>query len=234
MLIHTKKYLSLIALTMTLSACGGGGGSGSPSNPTLPATVISIIPYGVVASGSQQALSIKGTNFVSGMTVNVDGVNYPATVTSPTVITANVTITTVPTNNIANVAVKSPSGATLGTITLGVASAAKTLAADVYPILDAKCRSCHTGAANGNLDFATYAATASASATGLIGIHSSGCPSRFRVAVGDPRRTSSVLIDKISASGTPCSGILMPPVGSPQLTPAEIQTMIDWVAGGAN
>lgn len=139
-----------------------------------------------------------------------------------------------PANNIANVVVKSPSGATLGAITLGVASAAKTLAADVYPILDAKCRSCHTGAANGNLDFATYATTASANATGLIGIPSYGCTSKFRVAVGDPRRTSSVLIDKISASGTPCSGDPMPPAGSPQLAQAEIQTMVDWVAGGAN
>ncbi len=234
MLTHSKKNLSLIALTMILTACGGGSGSGAQSSPVPPATVTSIIPYGVVASGSAQALSIKGTNFVNGMTVSVDGINFPATVTSSTVITANVTITTVPTNNVANVAVKSLSGATLGTVTLGVASAAITLAADVYPILDAKCRSCHTGAANGNLDFATYATTASASATGLIGIPSSGCPSKFRVAVGDPRRTSSVFIDKISVSGTPCSGTLMPPTGSPALTTTEIQTIVDWVAGGAN
>lgn len=232
MLTHTKKYLNLIALTMTLTACGGGGGSGSPGSPTLPATVKSISPYGVVVSGSQQALSIAGTNFTSGMSISVDGVNYPAIATSPTVLTANVTITTVPANNVATVTVKSPAGAILGTVNLGVASAAKTLAADVYPILDAKCRSCHTGAANGNLDFASYATTASANTTGLIGIPSSGCSQKLRVVVGDARRTNSVLIDKISASGTPCSGTLMPPTGG--LTPTEVQTMIDWVAGGAN
>ncbi|MEQ1589914.1 MAG: hypothetical protein ABL902_06130, partial [Gallionella sp.] len=117
------KFWSIASLTLIVASCGGGGSS-TPDNPVLPATVASISPEGVVASGSAQALSIKGTNFVNGMTISVDGINYPAAVTSPTVITANVTITTVPTNNIANVAVKSPSGATLGTITLGVASAA--------------------------------------------------------------------------------------------------------------
>ncbi len=87
MLTHPKKYFSLIALTMTLTACGGGGGSGSASSPTLPATVISISPEGMVASGSAQALSIAGTNFTIGMSISVDGVNYPAIVTSPTVLT---------------------------------------------------------------------------------------------------------------------------------------------------
>ncbi|NOU00306.1 MAG: hypothetical protein HOO95_01845 [Gallionella sp.] len=233
MRIDSIKFLGITTLAIAVASCGGGGSS-APSSTTAPATIVSISPDGVVASGSPHPLSIIGTNFMSGMTVSVDGNNYPAVIISPTVITANVSITTVPTNNIVNVSIKSSTGATLGTVTLGVASAARTLAADVYPILDAKCRSCHTGAANGNLDFATYATTASANTTGLIGIPSSGCSQKYRVAVGDARRTSSVLIDKISASGTPCSGTLMPPTGSPALTSTEIQTIIDWVAGGAN
>jgi hypothetical protein len=194
----------------------------------------------VVASGNTQSLSIGGTHFTSGMSVSVtnkNGNSYTVsatTVSSPTVITADVTIPAAPSDNYVNVSVKSSTGATLGTVTLGVAGASRRLDADVYPILDAKCRSCHTGATNGNLDFSSFAATISSNTTGLIGIPSSGCPPKFRVAVGDARRTSSVLIDKISASGTPCSGALMPPTGSPALTPAEIQTMVDWVAGGAN
>lgn len=236
---HFIKLLGITTLTLAIASCGGGGSS-APSSTTAPATVVSISPDGVVASGSPYALSIKGVNFVNGMTISVtnkNGNSYfvsPAVVTSSTVITANATIPTVPTDNYVNVSIKSSTGATLGTVTLGVASAARTLAADVYPILDAKCRSCHTGAANGNLDFATYATTASANTTGLIGIPSSGCSQKYRVAVGDARRTSSVLIDKISASGTPCSGTLMPPTGSTALTSTEIQTIIDWVAGGAN
>ena len=227
-------------LTLALTSCGGGGGSSSSSgNTPQTATVKSIVPYGVEISGNQQTLSIAGTNFVNGMTVSVtnkNGNNYtvsPAVVTSSTVIVADVTVPTVPTDNYVNVNVKSSTGATLGTIILGVYSSSKTLLADVQPIFDAKCRACHTGNANGNLDMSSYATSASAGATGLIGIPSSGCSQKFRVVVGDPRSTSSVLIDKIK-SAIPCSGNPMPPVGSPQLTPTEIQTIVDWVASGAN
>ena len=164
--------------------------------------------------------------------VSVDGINYPAVVAQPTVITANVTISTVPSNNIVNVSVKSSSGTTLGTVTLGVASAARTLLTDVQPIFDAKCRSCHTGAGNGNLDMSSYDASRTAGVTGLIGIPSSGCSPKFRVVVGDARPTSSVLISKITNTSL-CSGDPMPLAGSPPLTPTEIQTIIDWVAGGA-
>jgi hypothetical protein len=191
----------------------------------------------VEASGNQQILSIAGINFINGMTVSVtnkNGNSYtvsPAVVTSSTVIVADVTVPIVPTDNYVNVNVKSSTGTTLGTITLGVYSSSKTLLADVQPIFDAKCRACHTGNANGNLDMSSYATSASAGATGLIGIPSSGCSLKFRVVVGDPRPTSSVLIDKIK-SASPCSGTPMPPTGS--LTPAEVQTIVDWVAGGAN
>ena len=231
MLNDLIKSLSLTLLSLTLVSCGGGGNSSSSSNTPQPATVKSIIPYGVMAPVSNQPLSIVGTNFVSGMSISVDGINYPAVVTSPTVINANVAINTVPANNIANVSVKSSSGTTLGTVTLGVASADRTLAIDVWPIFDANCRSCHTGNANGNLDLSSPAAIAANLTTGLIGIPSSGCSPNFRVVVGDPRPTSSVLIDKIK-SAIPCSGNPMPPTGS--LTPTEVQTIVDWVAGGAN
>ncbi len=236
--IELIKSLGLTLLTLTLASCGGGSSSSSSSNPAQPATVKFIIPYGVVVSGSQQTLSIAGTNFLNGMTVSVtnnNGNSYtvsPAVVTSSTVITADVTVPTVPSDNYVNVSVKSSSGATLGTVTLGVASASKMLLADVQPIFDAKCRSCHTGSASGNLDISSYDASRTARVTGLIGIPSSGCSQTFRVAVGDPRPASSVLIDKIK-SASPCSGNPMPPFGSTPLTPTEVQTIVDWVAGGA-
>jgi hypothetical protein len=202
MLNDLIKSLSLTLLSSALVSCGGGGNSRSSSNTPQPATVKSIAPYGVEISGNQQTLSIAGTNFVNGMTVSVtnkNGNNYtvsPAVVTSSTFIVADVTVPTVPTDNYVNVNVKSSTGATLGTIILGVYSSSKTLLADVQPIFDAKCRACHTGNANGNLDMSSYATSASAGATGLIGIPSSGCSQKFRVVLGDPRSTSSVLIDK--------------------------------------
>lgn len=237
--IKFRSSLSITALTLTLASCGGGGDSSTPGNTTPPATVRSIDPYGIVASGSAQPISIAGTNFVNGMSVGVtnkNGNNYTVSsvlVTSSTAITANVTIPTVPADNYINVNVKSSSGATLDTTILGVASEARTLLADVQPIFDAKCRSCHTGTANGNLDMSSYDASKTAGVTGLIGILSSGCLSKFRVVVGDARPNNSVLINKITTA-SPCSGDPMPPVGSPQLTSTEIQTIIDWVAGGAN
>ena len=116
----------------------------------------------------------------------------------------------------------------------GVAGTRRTLFAHVQPILDTNCGTCHDGSpANGFLDMSSYAATASANPTGLIGIPSYSCAPNFRLIPGDPRRTSSVIIDKIQAHFglSACSGYPMPPLIP--LSPSEIQTIIDWVAGGA-
>ena len=241
-LIKPSKVLLASVLVTVLASCGGGGPD--TSNYTNPSTTItSITPVGIVTSSTPQSLSILGTNFSSGMTLNVtdkNGVGYMVSaiaVSSSSVITASVDITATPVDNYVNVTIMSSNGAPLATAALGVASASQTLLADVQPIFDSKCGTCHDGsAAIGYLDMRNFAASASANATGLIGIPSYNCSSKFRVMPGDPRRTSSVLIDKIQAhSGqAPCSGGPMPPASSPQLSPTEIQTIIDWVAGGAN
>jgi hypothetical protein len=234
------KAMLLTALLSGLASCGGGGTS-TPNNTPQPATITSIVPVGIVASSNAQPLSIGGTNFVGGMTVSVtdnNGYDYvisPAVISSATVITTDIVIPASPTDKYVNVTIKSPTGTTLASTILGVASSPKTLVANVYPILDTKCRGCHTGSANGNLDFSSYAATIAANPTGLIGIPSFLCSPAFRVVPGDPRPTSNVLINKIQASsGQPaCNGSPMPPSG-PALSTTEIQTIIDWVAGGAN
>jgi hypothetical protein len=159
-------------------------------------------------------------------------------VSSPTVITVNVnTTTTVPTDNYVNVIVKSSSGTTLASAVLGVASAISTLATDVQSILISKCGVCHDGlVTTAYLDMRTLPAISAANTTGLIGIPSSNCSPKFRTVPGDPRRQSSVLIDKIqvaSSGQAACSGGQMPPVSSTQLSGSEIQTIIDWVAEGA-
>lgn len=245
-LIKLGKIVTCAALMFALASCGGGG-SGTFNNTSLTTTITSITPVGIVASPSTQALSILGTNFEAGMTVSVTDKTGNASymvntvvVASPTVITAFVTIPigTIPPDNYVYVTVNSASiGAPLASAVLGVAGTDKRLAAHVQPILALKCGTCHDGTAgNGLLDLRSYSASASASATGLIGIPSYHCAPKFRVVPGDPRRTSSVLIDKIQASiggQLPRCGDPMPPGVSTALNSTEIQTIIDWVAGGA-
>jgi hypothetical protein len=149
------------------------------------------------------------------------------TVTS-SMITSSVTIPSAPTDRYVTVAIKSSTGTTLTSTILGVASVSKTLSTDIQPIFDANCVSCHGG--NGGL----YLDSSSAAAN-LIQTNSVGCPSKFRVTAGDPRRSSSVLIDKIKVASTgiaACSGSGMPLTG-PALPPLNIQDIVEWVAGGA-
>jgi hypothetical protein len=239
------KIVTVAVLTSVLASCGGGGSS-SPAGSSSPTTITSITPVGIVASATSQPLSILGTNFANGMTVSVtDKAGTPIytidtiVVSSPTVITVNVnTTTTVPTDNYVNVTVKSSGGTTLASAVLGVASTSRTLAADVQSILISKCGTCHDGlVTTAYLDMRTLPAISAANTTGLIGIPSSNCSPKFRTLPGDPRRSSSVLIDKIQVSSSgqaACSGGQMPPISSTQLSGAEIQTIIDWVAAGAN
>jgi hypothetical protein len=245
LLISPYKIMAVAMLTSILASCGGGGSS-SPAGISSPTTITSITPVGIVASASPQPLSILGTNFANGMTVSVTdktgATNYATDtliVSSSTVITVNVnTTTTVPTDNYVNVIVKSSSGTTLASAVLGVAGTSRTLATDVQSILISKCGTCHDGSVTtAYLDMQTYAAISSANTTGLIGIPSSNCSPKFRTVPGDPRRQSSVLIDKIQVSSSgqaACSGGQMPPISSTQLSGPEIQTIIDWVAAGAN
>ena len=232
----------LISLLMSgLVSCGGG--SSSASSSTTATTIAFLSPVGVVAPATPITLTIYGTNFWSGMSVSVtDKDGFPIfqdispTVLSSTMISTSFNITAVPTGNYVNITVIPIDGTPPVTAVLGVAGTARTLFADVQPILDANCGTCHDGSpANGFLDMSSFAATASANPTGMIGIPSYNCSPKFRLVPGDPRRTSSVLIDKIQAHlGQPaCSGDPMPPLSSPQISGAEIQAIIDWVAGGA-
>jgi len=237
LLISPSKIVAIAALTSVLASCGGGGSS-SPAGNSSPTTITSIDPVGIVASASSQPLSILGTNFASGMTVSVTDKNdtpiytigTPVISTDRTVITVNVNTTaTVPTDNYVNVIVKSSSGTTLATAVLGVAGASRTIAQHVQSIFDAHCIACHDGTAPSYLDLRS-----SASAAGLINELSTLCSTKLRVTPGDPRRTSSVLIDKISGGSPACGNPMPMPLGSQPLSATDIQTIIDWVAGGVN
>lgn len=240
-LFHAGMIAGLATLTFGLASCGGGGGSTTTSSGanTTP-TITSMTPAGIVASSVPKTLSILGSNFSSGMTVSVTdsiGGAYtvsPASVTSSTVLTTNVTIPTTPTDHYVTVVVKSSTGTTLASAVLGVAGTDKRLGNGIQNIFSTKCATCHTGANVGGLDLSD--ATIGGS-TGVIGITSVACTSKFRVVPGDPRRASSVLIDRIlptPASQTCNVNHPMPPAGSTALSSQEVLDIIDWVAGGAN
>lgn len=229
----------LATLTFGLISCGGGGGSTTTTTGSTTSTISNIVPVGIVASSVPQSLSIAGTNFASGMTLSITSssgtTNITPTSVTSTVIAASVTISTVPTDNYVTVSIKSSGGTTLASTVLGVASANKTVANSIQAIFNSKCAGCHTGATAGGLDLSN--ATSGNPTTGVIGMSSSNCSSRLRVTPGDPRRASSVLIDKIKVQSTgiaACSGAAMPPTGSTALTAQEITDIVDWVAGGAN
>jgi mono/diheme cytochrome c family protein len=145
-----------------------------------------------------------------------------------------VTFNTAPTGNYATLSIMPASGSTaLVSAILGVAGTAKTLANDIEAIfMSVGCTNCHSASASGGLNL-----TSGFAAAALINTNSAGCPARFRVTPGDPRRSSSVIIDKIQAAASGIAacggGAAMPPPGF-TLSAQQIQDIVDWVAGGAN
>jgi len=243
-IFSSGMFTGIVSMSFGLVSCGGGGEVSSTSSnaPTIAyMTAVSGIP-GIIAAPAAQRLSIYGTNFVSGTAVTVNNNSTGYTVTSTAVvssseITTNVTIQTVPNDSYVTVTLQPPGGNSVSAI-LGVAHAYRTLAIDIQPILASNCVSCHD--ITGVFDMST----SQLSAINLIQTESLGCPQRFRVTAGDPRRASNVLIDLVKAQTTPAvltcnanravSYRQMPPVGSPALSDADIVAMIDWIALGAN
>jgi len=231
----------LATLTFGLVSCGGGGASGTTGNPgnTTPSLDpgTPMVPAGIVASSVNQTLAIYGANFVNGMALSLaesSGVPVSiisSSVTSSTAMTIQVNIPTVPADNYVTFTIKSSGGSTYASAVLGVAGAVQTAAA-IQTIFSNTCTGCHNSTTlSAGMDLSNMAI---GNSTGVIGITSSGCAPKFRITPGDPRRASSVLIDKIEAtSAVPaCNGAPMPKSAAP-LSSSEIQAIIDWVAGGA-
>ena len=100
--------------------------------------------------------------------------------------------------------------------------ATATYAADVQPIWDAHCTSCHGAVANAGMDLRASAGTAmlvNVAATGYAGT---------RVVPGSP--STSVLYLKLQ--GDPSTGARMP-FGGAALSAAELEKVRLWIAGGA-
>jgi mono/diheme cytochrome c family protein len=83
---------------------------------------------------------------------------------------------------------------------------------DIRPILESRCITCHTGrSANAKLDMATYQSLLAGSEYGPV------------ILPGNAK--DSLLAQKISKGEMPKRG--------PKLTPAQVQTLIDWINAGA-
>ena len=238
----------LVLLSFGLISCGGGGGGATSASGSTALTISSITPPGIVASSVSRSLTLVGTNFTPGMILSIlnsSGVSAGYTVNSSsvnsaTVMTVNIIATTAPADNYVMFSLNNASG-TPATAVLGVAGSDIRVATGLA-IFSPTCSGCHSGSLpDGGLDLSN--ATLGGS-TGVIGISSRGCSSNLRIVPGDPRRTSSVLIDMIKFRADPsvratltCNNIpqrQMPPSGTgTALTPTQIQDIVDWVAGGA-
>ena len=227
---------------LALTSCGGGGGGGGGGGSTA-VTITSISRPGIVQA-TPYSLSIYGTNFVNGMTLSITSSNPTVTITPTSItsglITANVNISTAPAERYVTINILS-NGSSVASTIMGVASSNQVLQStgtgyapattDIQNILNIYCRSCH--GASGNLNMSTN----TLSSNNLINTYSTGtykCANKFRVVAGDPRTTSSFLIDKLT-NATPCGGGVKMPTGTltTPFTQTEIDAITDWVAGGA-
>lgn len=223
----------LASLAFGLTACGDKVVTGKPAP-----TITSVTPAGIVVSTLPQTLSIQGSNFSNDMRLSISnspGVQYTissSSVISSAVLSASVTIKSVPVENYVTLTLQPATGATASAV-LGVASSNITIAKNIQNIFTNKCAACHTPANASGLDLSDATI---GGGTGVIGVRSVGCYPGYRVVAGDPRRSSSVLIDRIKPAPAtlPCyAGNPMPPAGSTPLTAQEISDIVDWVAGGA-
>jgi hypothetical protein len=237
-LINFGMLSGVATLTAALVSCGSGGGGTVTSANTTPTFTGLSVP-GIVASSVARTFTILGTNLTSDMLVSIvnsSGVavgTVNSSAVTATQITMNVTIASAPADRYVNVRIRTAADATIGESVLGVAasSVSSTAIDNIFGGSANKCNGCHTtmNPAGGlNLvDLSSGNAT-----TGVIGAASHFCAGRLRIKPGDPRRSSSVLIDTLYTNA--CGGVSRMPFGGAALTQPEIQEIIEWVAGGAN
>ena len=97
------------------------------------------------------------------------------------------------------------------TATSGV-NEAVTFAADVAPILNARCIECHSGAqASGQLDLSSYQKVMLGGGNGIV--------------VEPGHASQSLLIEMVQSGGMP--------MGGAKLSSGQIQKLVDWINNGA-
>jgi hypothetical protein len=127
---------TLLFLAFGASGCGGGGSSNSTPPPTNPVpTISSISPASATAGGSAFALTVNGSNFVSGATVDWNGSTRSTTFVSASQLTATIAsgdIASVGTGNI-TVVNPAPGGGTSGPVSFTISAPAPAVTITVNP-----------------------------------------------------------------------------------------------------
>src|SRR5437667_463606 len=110
--------------SITLSATNGNGTGTGPLTLTINAvpTIGSLSPTCTTAGGPQFTLTVNGTNFVSGSTVNWNGSPLTTTFVSATQLTATVPTALIATAGTASITVVTPCGGTSNARTFTIAA----------------------------------------------------------------------------------------------------------------
>src|SRR5438067_883790 len=181
--------------SITLSATNGNGTGTGPLTLTINAvpTIGSLSPTCTTAGGPQFTLTVNGTNFVSGSTVNWNGTALATTFVSTTQLTATVPAVLIATAGTASLTVVTPCGGT---------SNAQTFTIAATPVITSPLTAC--GAVGSAFSYTITATnnptsfTASPLPAGLTVNTSTG------VISGTPTqaRTTSVTITASNGAGT--------------------------------
>ena len=104
------RWLSAIALLLTIAACGGGGTA--PPEPAAPvaATIASLSPAGVAAGSAAFTLTVNGSGFVAGSVVSLNSTALTTTFVSAAQLTASVPAAAVASAGDFSATVRNPSG----------------------------------------------------------------------------------------------------------------------------
>jgi hypothetical protein len=119
--IHAVALLAPVLLTAFLMACGGGGG-GSMATPNPVPAIQALSPNSSPQSGPLVTLSVVGSNFVAGSSVQWNGSMLPTVFDSNNLLTANIPASDLvgPGPNVVTVANPGPGGGTSNSLTFAV------------------------------------------------------------------------------------------------------------------
>jgi hypothetical protein len=238
--VNIGLAMGIATMAVGLISCSAGNSPAATTTASTTPTITSVYSgayVGIVASSVAQALTIYGSNFTNGMSINLQptsGVTNAAyMITASSVIDSgtlavSAVISAVPSDHIIVFAIKS-SGTTLASGNLGVAGTRKVIAEIKTIFADAGCTACHSNNGSAGLNLTDN------NSIFAYGNSAYGCSSMLRIAPGDARRSSSLIIDKITSSGVrSCSSGPLMGVGSyGNIVASQVQAVVDWVAGGA-
>src|SRR5712692_189755 len=99
---------TLVALGVSLAIIGCGGGSAAPPPPPPAPTISSISPSSAAAGSPAFTLTVNGSNFASGATVQWNGTSRPTTFSTTNRLTASISAADVSAGGLPQVTVANP------------------------------------------------------------------------------------------------------------------------------